>query len=72
MTAFEIMTKCIERGGAITRLDFEVYDDVLETFVMTSYGLLKQTLTGNEDQPVRYEITPRGRAFHASILRDRT
>lgn len=71
MTAFEILDRCVERGGAITRDDLEVFEDIVELFVMRSYGLVTTEPTGDELRPVRYTITDKGRAFHASLLGDR-
>jgi len=70
VTAFEILSRCVECGGAITRDDLEVFEDIIELFVMRSYGLVVAEPTGDEASPVRYTITDKGRAFHASLLRD--
>ena len=71
MTAFEIMDLCIARGGAITNVDFEVAEDVLELFVMASYDLISSEPTGNDKHPILYKITDKGRAFHAKLLAER-
>lgn len=64
------MSRCIQQGGSITRDDLEVFEDIIELFVMQSYGLVDSALTGDDLRPVRYTITDKGRAFHASLLRD--